>query len=514
MTSMPLNQDVSESQIETTTETHDSEETATYDTGDQETTRDDSNATYHSFDPEGVHSDSSFAPPHAPAVSSTPRRAPSSRGPDESDLESVEFPSSLSASMETPLQRLNREIQSLDVSDTPGSTSQVFQRLPVSAAKTPIFTLQSSGTSPFQSKGKGKGKQPRSALREGVLRQNAKRAASPQKYPIANSPARRNPFLEQGQSSKKWDGIVDLGKSPGTPRFSAKASPKKDQWADESDTSLDEMWPPGMSPLQTIRIDIPGVPKPTPRPKREASRHIASDLLESIANQRLEGMGIPAAGARQPFQDFQSFTTNTSTASSIPPPDVSRYSSYKPPQALAAPTAPAPVQDAKPKAKGRTSISSISSLASFRAQQQAAAQQRAQQQRQQQQHQAFDDYLNDEDDSFDDDDDADGGAFQFLVQNSRPPQDNHDSDDSDDDDDGTAHQAAFEPQPYAEGDSFDDDTRGTGTGTNLFAPRGSDAINFNLRGQTLLDDTLGIGNMVRARTGQEGVDSPTPFGAR
>jgi len=128
--------------------------------------------------------------------------------------------------------------------------------------------------------------------------------------------------------------------------------------------------------------------------------------------------------------------------------------------------------------------------------------------------------MSQEQDSFSDESEDGGGsgAFQILAQNVKESTGSSDSDsDTGGSDDGTLNPAFVNVPQVGEGDdsfddSFNDVAGGTGTGTNLFAPRGSNGNNFALRGNQLLDDTLGIGDVLRQRAaGGHSVDSPTPF---
>jgi hypothetical protein len=131
--------------------------------------------------------------------------------------------------------------------------------------------------------------------------------------------------------------------------------------------------------------------------------------------------------------------------------------------------------------------------------------------------------MSNEHDSFSDESEEGGSgsnAFQFLAQHMKESTGSSDSEsDGDGSDDGTLHPAfANVPQVEDGDDSFDDsfnDGAGTGTGTNLFAPRGSNMNDFALKGGQLLDDTLGIGDVLRQRAAAgERVLSPTPFGGK
>ncbi|KAF9254538.1 hypothetical protein L218DRAFT_1009566 [Marasmius fiardii PR-910] len=315
-------------------------------TTEQSTTETESSQPYDSESIISSSSESSFMPSQA-AFSSTPATnrvvsANQSFGTDRSD------DPSWSSSVESPIVRLNRELQNFSQKDLKevelGEESHsAFRHDPPSTVR----------------KGKGK-EQPepllRSILRHTVLPAgNASSSHTPHlpvsplrpkklKTPVAKE---LNPYLAPNSKPKDWSGVVDLRdpstmtpKQPGykrtkTASASSRRSPVKPMIDDESDDDFDDDGlPAGMSPPRFMSPARPkhsmeaGILKLGQTPRREAIARITQDTIsdvQSVASGR--SYAFPS-GARNANPHRYGGGGTESSMSTVPtPPSLSRYAS-------------------------------------------------------------------------------------------------------------------------------------------------------------------------------------------
>ncbi|KAJ4489215.1 hypothetical protein C8R41DRAFT_920641 [Lentinula lateritia] len=280
-----------------------------------------------------LSAESSFAPGQA-AFSSTPAanrlaHAESSRTSDDS---------SWSASLESPLVRLDRELRtfSRDANETESSI--------VSSTPTPTkppYALREQERSQ-RSINKGKSREQSEPLLRNLLRQNIHSSVNastvsakpgPSVSPLrpkGKTPILKdlNPFLPPGPNASKWNGIVDLrDASVMTPQRSRRfrdphssrksPTPVKAPDYDSDDDSFDGL-PPGMSPPVMISPARPmrsnASIKLGQTPRKDAAARIIKDIVADVQG-HLGKSGKPGRGL---FPD-----SSMSTISS--PPSMSRY---------------------------------------------------------------------------------------------------------------------------------------------------------------------------------------------
>ncbi|KAJ7594344.1 DASH complex subunit Ask1-domain-containing protein [Mycena floridula] len=265
-----------------------------------------------------AQSETSFAPSQA-AFSSTPattRTAPfqSFKGQEPSDAES----SAWSASVESPLVRLDRELQSLSREEENLSGVPNLNEL-----------------LPTPSRSKGKGKDHSQPLLRNVLRQTLYTGDDPADAPTPSFhtsplkskgklktpiPKKMNPYLPPNSNPNKWNGVVDLrDPSMTTPRRFA-PSFRASSPVDASDDSWEGDLPPGMSPPTMMSPARPprssaelGLLKLGQTPMREAAARITRDLVSDIQRK--------SSGPKK------AFTYESSMSTVATPPSLSRYMS-------------------------------------------------------------------------------------------------------------------------------------------------------------------------------------------
>ncbi|KAL4250279.1 DASH complex subunit ASK1 [Abortiporus biennis] len=295
---------------------------------------DDSSSHSQMFDPNSTPSEVSFAPGQA-AVSSTPATASRFRTHDGSDSEPTP---SWSASFESPLIRLDREIQSLAKDEVsvasssmlnftiqdPDESAEVTQRQilhpPLQQA-----AIESSNTG----KSKERSKEPPKPLLHNVLRRNASvvdsssatgsnTTVSPlklkQKTPISK---KMNPYLPPDSKPSDWKGVVDL-KDPtvSTPRrthLRPSANMGSTTPGYNEDDSFDESF--GLSPPVTMHFAR--LPTLGRTPKKEAAERIMKDIID------VERRGV--FGATRGVVGRGGSTTESSMSTVPTPPSLSRY---------------------------------------------------------------------------------------------------------------------------------------------------------------------------------------------
>ncbi|KAI0647877.1 hypothetical protein C8Q79DRAFT_952374 [Trametes meyenii] len=323
------------------------------------------------FNPDGTSSEVSFAP--QAAISSTPATSRTRRqNPHDSFVSQGSDPTpSWTASLESPLMQLNRDIQSL-------SEEQSFNLLSSSATHHPAtydepqdITQRANAPveaefepSTVRARDKGKGREP---LLQNVLLRNANssdvtsstvpsRMTSPLKFKPKTPVLRTlNPYLPPDINHSDWKGVVNLSdpasatprKTPGLPTSSIKLSgfskPSTTATAiglarakartppPGGDDSFDENF--GMSP--PVMTDYARLPKLGRTPKKEAAERIMKDLLDV----ERRGVFAPAGagtGARRAGGATHAKGGMESSMSTIPtPPSMTRYArpSYVPPGA-------------------------------------------------------------------------------------------------------------------------------------------------------------------------------------
>lgn len=281
------------------------------------------------FEPSMVNSETSFLPGLA-AVSSTPATA--RLGVQHSFASQASEDPSWTASMESPLVRLNREITQL-------SGQQDDSTIPSSSAgDLSEFTIQKD-TRSFTSN-KGKSKESSQPLLRNVLKHNLYSASDASSFDLsaANkvSPLKlkvkpktpvidrsRNPYLDDDMNPSQWSGIVDLrDPSAHTPHRIKPARGKHTTPSriDDDDESFDGL-PPGMSPPVLMSPARPprsaaelGLLKLGQTPMKEASSRIQRDLLKDAQLR---------TGKQQAYE---------SSMSTLPtPPSFSRYRLHESP---------------------------------------------------------------------------------------------------------------------------------------------------------------------------------------
>ncbi|THH04379.1 hypothetical protein EW145_g5558, partial [Phellinidium pouzarii] len=231
------------------------------------------------FYPNASPSESSFAPEDA-LVSSTPMTMarPKSRAQQEPSM-------SWAASIESPLERLDKGLKSLSeqddsVIDYTGQSSIAPESVQPSAlsSRSSILTAQDKG------KGKQQHQPPR--LLQDVLSKNLRAAEkdtsntatstrhiSPLKVK-SKTPKKRNPYVASDARRGDWDGIIDLSK-PAAPRDGSSSSGFS---TDEDDRPTPNMSPPASSMRFTNRLGR--------TPVREAAARIGRDLIGDVERLR------------------------------------------------------------------------------------------------------------------------------------------------------------------------------------------------------------------------------------
>ncbi|KAF8832789.1 hypothetical protein HHX47_DHR1001884 [Lentinula edodes] len=276
--------------------------------------------------------ESSFAPGQA-AFSSTPAanrlaHAETSRTSDDS---------SWSASLESPLVRLDRELRTFS-QDANETESSIVSSTPT-PTKPPILREQERSQ---RSINKGKSREQSEPLLRNLLRQNIHSSVNasaisaepgPSVSPLrpkGKTPILKdlNPFLPPGSNPSKWNGLVDLRDASvmtpqrsrrfRDPRSSRKSpTPVKAPDYDSDDDSFDGL-PPGMSPPVMISPARPmrsnASIKLGQTPRKDAAARITKDIVADVQG-HLGKSGKPGRGL---FPD-----SSMSTISS--PPSMSRY---------------------------------------------------------------------------------------------------------------------------------------------------------------------------------------------
>ncbi|KAI0657256.1 hypothetical protein C8Q70DRAFT_1003003 [Cubamyces menziesii] len=322
------------------------------------------------FNPDGTSSEVSFAP--QAAISSTPAtsRARRHNAHDSFASEGFDPTPSWTASIESPLMQLNRDIQSLadDHSNLPSTSafhrSAAYDESQDATQRTILPASQPHEPSTVRAS-KGKSREGPQPLLQDVLRRNANtstattnssvhsRMTSPLRFkpktPVLKS---LNPYLPPDTDPSDWKGVVDLSDPASTtPRrtpaglptssiklsgfkFSSTASSNAAALArvrtktppPSKDDSSDEDF--GMSP--PVMTDYARLPKLGRTPKKEAAERIMQNLLDV----ERRGVFAPAGASSKRAPAGQTKSGVESSMSTIPtPPSMTRYArpSYVPP---------------------------------------------------------------------------------------------------------------------------------------------------------------------------------------
>ncbi|KAF7347265.1 hypothetical protein MVEN_01481600 [Mycena venus] len=263
--------------------------------------------------------ETSFMPGQA-AFASTPATARvghtmafPSHGPDDP---------SWSASLESPLTRLDREVQNFSREDSVASSKLPSLHFDALAEEEEEHTV----VRPRPDKGKGKASAEPSLL-QSVLRHTlysgtsdvSLSTLSPTKGKLKTPvPKGLNPYLPLGTESANWSGLVDLRQTPlSTPQR------KKNRHPAESDDDSFDGLPPGMSPPVLMSPARP--PRSTAElqllrgktPAKEAASRIKNDLVRDIQRQN-------SAKARR-FHGYATSGGESSMSTVSSPPSLSRY---------------------------------------------------------------------------------------------------------------------------------------------------------------------------------------------
>ncbi|KAJ3722294.1 hypothetical protein C8R42DRAFT_666546 [Lentinula raphanica] len=277
--------------------------------------------------------ESSFAPEQAP-FSSTPaaNRLATAESSQTSD------DASWSASLESPLVRLDRELKNFSQDANETDSSIVTDSMPTPTKAPPTITRQQERSQRSIDKGKSR-EQPEPLLRN-LLRQNIHSSINalatsnnpgPSISPLrpkGKTPVLKNlnPFVPPGSNPSKWNGLVNLQETTvTTPQRHRRTkepthrhrtpSPTKNRDSDSDDDSFDGL-PPGMSPPVMISPARPlrsRSMKLGQTPRKDAAARITKDIVADVQS-HLEG-GKPRKGI---FPESSMSTIST-------PPSLSRY---------------------------------------------------------------------------------------------------------------------------------------------------------------------------------------------
>ena len=317
-------------------------------------------------------SEVSFMPGHV-AVSSTPATS-RHRSHHDTFLSQDEPTPSWSASLESPLVRLDRDLRSLthdeDISVASSSalhqdshydeSQDVTQRqIPQPTYEDRYQRLQRDISIAQSDKGKGKAKESKEPLLRDLLRRNIDSSANTTR--TATSPLKaksrtpvlktRNPYLPPDTKPSDWKGVVDLkdpsvatprGKTPGRARFAGPSTAKRSTTPgpdpnvdldDDLDTTIN------MSPPVTMAFaQLPkgAAPKLGRTPRKQAAESIMKKLLDVEKK-----LGAPSgSSSKPPASGYSGYkygmpagTTESSLTSVPTPPSLNRYNKNRYPAA-------------------------------------------------------------------------------------------------------------------------------------------------------------------------------------
>ncbi|KAF4573478.1 DASH complex subunit ask1 [Pleurotus pulmonarius] len=279
----------------------------------------------HQPDEQSVASSEDSFMPNQAAFSSTPATAHRQRlaQPHNSFASHASDDPSWSASLESPLVRIDRELQkfSLDETATPQLPAPSFHH-----QQTPSMfdDSQEQEQSMIPRSDKGKGKEvPRSLLRNVLKSTVDPSIVSPLKLRKPKTPVPKgyNPYLPPNTKPSEWSGLVDLSDpSSRTPqryrRGAGHTSAIRSSTPDQDDDDSFDGLPPGMSPPRLMSPARP--PRSTAElglgrtPVREAASRISRDIVFDMQRQTA-------------FSGYKHSIVESSMSTVPTPPSLSRY---------------------------------------------------------------------------------------------------------------------------------------------------------------------------------------------
>ncbi|KAK7686536.1 hypothetical protein QCA50_010136 [Cerrena zonata] len=316
------------------------------------------------FNPDGTSTEVSFMPGQA-AISSTPAasRHRSMRSQDFSHLSDTT--PSWASSLESPLVRLDREIQSLGQDDAVSVASTSMGQFTILDDPSGVYDeevterpkpTEDNTFLPQSEKSRGKARETPQPLLRNILQRNigtadssnatGRSSVSPLKLkpktPILKN---LNPYLPPSADPSRWTGVVDLQDPSIRSPAKAEPSPAKHQrftfhppptttnasfkrpltpkriktGHDADDDSFDEGF--GMSP--PITTDWARLPKLGQTPRKEAAERIMNKLLD-VERRSVFSAGAGSNTQRNPPRG-PTGTTESSLSSMPTPPSLSRY---------------------------------------------------------------------------------------------------------------------------------------------------------------------------------------------
>ncbi|TFK56330.1 hypothetical protein OE88DRAFT_1649541 [Heliocybe sulcata] len=500
-----------------------------------------------SFDPDRTPSESSFMPGQG-AVSSTPAalsRQRSEHDSQDSLISETSEDAPWARSVESPLVRIDRELQSLSRDEIP--------RRPPDNGEPSVYLEPSDQIEAKPDKGKSR--EISEPLRHNVLRSNMLgkgetdppgRAGqtSPLKFRRKHAtPKASNPFLPPQTKPEQWTGIVDLKKTPLSARHQDYSSSYASTGTARTETPIDEKdeddyYPLGMSPLATIQL--PNIERATlgRSPSKAAARKIGRDLISDEQKRRGRGAAESSlstvSGSMPTPPSLQRYTRNAYEARRGPAAnDLSTSGADTSLESLMRRVGSSIQRHQEEEYSTATpGVSSVPSSTTSRPVFSARRphEEEYEEEPYQEPHtpepgpfiQEDDTILHGQeyeeddgfDDSFDSDDDrevndtAHPSAAFLMASGQRGPNDLEDSfDDSFDDDDDDERGGVPPVIQYDEGDDwFDDSLDDDGPtetifGAHRYQGRGQGPAQLGMRGGQLLEDTIGIGDQL-ARAGR------------
>jgi DASH complex subunit ASK1 len=295
----------------------------------------------HHYEPSIASTESSFMPGQA-AFSSTPATA---RAPQtlDSSMSQASDNASWTASTESPLVRLDREIQKFSTEDEDTLGPSTSRPIPSLRLDEPTPNPKQQDRSVQHRSEKSKGKDAAQPLLRNVLRHNLHSISdvsssesiltnmSPMKYrgrPKTPIPKKYNPYLPPESDPADWNGVVDL-RDPSVmtpPRFtrtkpSSRRNPATPAKESDEDESFDGL-PPGMSPPVLMSPARP--PRSSAElgllgqtPTREATARITRDLVRDLQ--------LKSGGQARHMHGYANSGIESSMSTMPTPPSLSRY---------------------------------------------------------------------------------------------------------------------------------------------------------------------------------------------
>lgn len=294
------------------------------------------------YEASSVNSETSFLPGQG-AFSSTPAMSRAATSSNDNYANQTSEHPSWTHSLESPLVRLNREINNLSTETADDSLlpppQSVGRSAPDFSASAESTFKHDAGVLPASEKGKGKDTSHpllRNVLRHNLYSTNDSssfdskkvsplKCRSKPKTPIIDKS--RNPYLPEQASPADWSGIVDL-RDPSILTSKRKARPTKMAATtpyDDDDDSLDGL-PPGMSPPVLMSPARPprssaelGLLKLGQTPARDATARIQRDLIRDAQLKSGGKSNSRLYGGKGYYE------SSTSLSTTMTPPSLSRY---------------------------------------------------------------------------------------------------------------------------------------------------------------------------------------------